>query len=127
MSEDVKRPSIDKPPAVDEIEDGHPHHLTGREKILQAHAELYAEALEKYGIDGEIDPVVEKRLKRKLDLRIIPALGVCYFFYVSDFSGEEWRLVACGVADKQYVDKTTLSYAAIFGSTSAVQGFLGRS
>lgn len=61
-----------------------------REHIKQQHADIYAEALETYGIHGEaIDPVAEKRLKRKLDLRIIPALGVCYFFY--------------------YVDKTTLS------------------
>jgi hypothetical protein len=34
-------------------------------------------------------------LPRKLDRRIIPLLGICYLFY--------------------YVDKTTLSYAAIFG------------
>lgn len=46
-------------------------------------AQLYAEALERYGADGEIDPEAEKRLKRKLDVRILPILGVCYFFYVS--------------------------------------------
>lgn len=65
------------------------------EHIKQLHADLYYEALEKYGADGSIDPVAEKKLKRKLDLRILPLLGVNYFFY--------------------YVDKTTLSYAAIFG------------
>ncbi|RSH89938.1 hypothetical protein EHS25_001924 [Saitozyma podzolica] len=65
------------------------------ERIKQQHAALYIEALEKYGEDGSIDPVAEKQLKRKLDMRILPLLGVCYFFY--------------------YVDKTTLSYAAIFG------------
>ncbi|KAE8358711.1 MFS allantoate transporter [Aspergillus caelatus] len=42
-----------------------------------------------------IDSDEEKRLIRKLDMRILPLLGICYFFY--------------------YVDKTTLSYAAIFG------------
>ncbi|WOO81915.1 putative transporter [Vanrija pseudolonga] len=65
------------------------------EGIKQQNAELYAEALVKYGVEGELDPKAEKRLKRKLDRRILPVLGICYFFY--------------------YVDKTTLSYAAIFG------------
>lgn len=45
------------------------------------HAELYAEALEKYGQEGSIDPEAEKRLKRKIDCRILPLLGICYFFY----------------------------------------------
>lgn len=37
----------------------------------------------------------ERRLVRKVDLRILPCLAVCYAFF--------------------YIDKTTLSYAAIFG------------
>ncbi|KAL3952031.1 hypothetical protein ACCO45_013748 [Purpureocillium lilacinum] len=57
--------------------------------------ELYAEALAKYPNDEAIDRAEEKRLVRRLDFRILPLLGICYFFY--------------------YVDKTTLSYAAIFG------------
>lgn len=52
------------------------------EGIKQQHAELYAEALAKYGVEGELDPKAEKRLKRKLDRRILPVLGICYFFYV---------------------------------------------
>ncbi|KAK1234924.1 hypothetical protein PQX77_001865 [Marasmius sp. AFHP31] len=43
----------------------------------------------------ELDPKEVKRIERRVDLLIIPALAVCYMFY--------------------YVDKTTLSYAAIFG------------
>lgn len=46
-------------------------------------ADLYAEALRRYPNDESIDQADEKRLKRKLDTRIIPLLGVCYFFYVS--------------------------------------------
>lgn len=42
-----------------------------------------------------LDPKVIRRLERKIDLLIIPALATCYMFY--------------------YIDKTTLSYAAIFG------------
>ncbi|KAF9265011.1 MFS general substrate transporter [Marasmius fiardii PR-910] len=57
--------------------------------------DFYAEALEKYGEDGLIDPVAEKKLVRKTDWIILPCLAVCYAFY--------------------YIDKTTLSYAAIFG------------
>lgn len=57
---------------------------TAQAKIAQQNAALYLEALERYGADGSgLDPVAEKKLKRKLDLRIIPALAVCYFFYVS--------------------------------------------
>ncbi|OJD36355.1 mfs allantoate transporter [Diplodia corticola] len=48
---------------------------------------------------GEIhephDPDEEKRLVRKIDYMILPYLSVCYAFF--------------------YIDKTTLSYAAIFG------------
>ncbi|TFB00920.1 hypothetical protein CCMA1212_007314 [Trichoderma ghanense] len=57
--------------------------------------EMYLEAMERYPNDDAIDQADEKRLVRKLDMRILPLLGICYFFY--------------------YVDKTTLSYAAIFG------------
>lgn len=42
-----------------------------------------------------IDPEEEKRLVRKIDFMILPYLAVCYAFF--------------------YIDKTTLSYAAIFG------------
>ncbi|KAI1651138.1 MFS general substrate transporter [Daldinia loculata] len=67
-------------------------------KIDQRHAEIYAEALRQYPDEASIDKEAEKKLKRKLDRRILPLLGICYFFY--------------------YVDKTTLSYAAIFGIQS---------
>ncbi|KAI1169688.1 putative MFS allantoate transporter [Nemania sp. FL0916] len=42
-----------------------------------------------------IDPVEERKLVRKIDFMILPYLAVCYAFF--------------------YIDKTTLSYAAIFG------------
>ncbi|KAL2880386.1 hypothetical protein SGCOL_004103 [Colletotrichum sp. CLE4] len=61
----------------------------------QEYPEIYLEALARYPNDESIDQADEKRLLRKLDMRILPLLGICYFFY--------------------YVDKTTLSYAAIFG------------
>ncbi|WWC72397.1 uncharacterized protein I206_106359 [Kwoniella pini CBS 10737] len=64
-------------------------------KLDQGHADIYYEALERYPNDSMINIDDEKKLKRKLDRRILPLLGICYFFY--------------------YVDKTTLSYAAIFG------------
>lgn len=82
---------------------------TAQAKIAQQNAALYLEALERYGADGSgLDPADEKRLKRKLDMRILPALAVCYFFYVSGL--EKRRRLTF-----QYVDKTTLSYAAIYG------------
>jgi MFS family permease len=42
-----------------------------------------------------IDPMEEAKLVRKIDFMILPYLAVCYAFF--------------------YIDKTTLSYAAIFG------------
>ena len=42
-----------------------------------------------------ISPADEARLQRKIDFMILPYLAVCYAFF--------------------YIDKTTLSYAAIFG------------
>jgi hypothetical protein len=42
-----------------------------------------------------VDPEEEKKLIRKIDLLILPLIAVCYSFF--------------------YIDKTTLSYAAIFG------------
>jgi MFS transporter, ACS family, DAL5 transporter family protein len=65
------------------------------EDINNKHPELYLEALARYPNDESIDRAEEKKLLRKIDARILPLLGICYFFY--------------------YVDKTTLSYAAIFG------------
>lgn len=52
--------------------------------IHQEHKELYLEALEKYPVNEAIDRDAERRLIRKLDLRILPLLGICYFFYVSN-------------------------------------------
>ncbi|KAE9401205.1 MFS general substrate transporter [Gymnopus androsaceus JB14] len=57
--------------------------------------EFYKEALEKYPTEESIDPAQEIRVRKKIDRLIIPCLAVCYAFY--------------------YIDKTTLSYAAIFG------------
>lgn len=51
-------------------------------KINQRHAEMYQEALQRYPDDAAIDEESEKKLKRKLDRRILPLLGICYFFYV---------------------------------------------
>ncbi|KXJ91625.1 allantoate permease [Microdochium bolleyi] len=59
------------------------------------HRSIYHEALARYPTDESIDQAKERAVIRKLDWRILPLLGICYFFY--------------------YVDKTTLSYAAIFG------------
>ena len=51
--------------------------------------DLYAEALARYPNDECINARDENKVRRKLELRILPVLGICYFFY--------------------YVDKTTLS------------------
>ena len=52
--------------------------------IRQQHAEIYREALERYPSDESIDQAAERRVRRKIDMRILPLLGICYFFYVSE-------------------------------------------
>lgn len=59
-----------------------------KKQINQDEPDIYIEALTRYPTDESIDAADEKRLVRKLDMRILPLLGICYFFY--------------------YVDKTTL-------------------
>lgn len=54
--------------------------------VNQEHPELYMEALARYPNDESIDPAEEKRLVRKLDMRLLPLLGICYFFYVRSAS-----------------------------------------
>ncbi len=49
-------------------------------------SDFYKEAMEKYGAEGAIDSATEKKLVRKIDRLIIPILGICYFFYVSEVS-----------------------------------------
>lgn len=64
------------------------------DKINQDHADFFLEAIQIYPTEESIDREAEKRLKRKLDWRIIPLLGVCYFFYVS-----AGALLDCSTAD----------------------------
>lgn len=54
------------------------------DELDKPHKNLYDEALHRYPNDESIDQISERKLKRKLDMRIIPLLGICYFFYVSD-------------------------------------------
>lgn len=45
---------------------------------------IYQEAIDRYPNDESIDQVAERKVIRKLDRRILPLLGICYFFYVRD-------------------------------------------
>jgi hypothetical protein len=58
--------------------------------INQPNVAIYAEALARYPNDESIDRADEKKLRRKLDRRIIPLLGMCYFFYVSNNHYMQW-------------------------------------
>ncbi|KAJ7111904.1 major facilitator superfamily domain-containing protein [Mycena epipterygia] len=72
---------------------------------ISRNSAFFEEALQKYGADGSISPEAEKKLRRKIDIVILPSLAMGYVFY--------------------YVDKTTLSYAAIFGIKDASPKGLG--
>lgn len=78
------------PPSVKDLEgDGDVEHVEKDIKTVVAAVtdrpvhEMYLEAMERYPNDEAIDQAAEKRLLRKLDMRILPLLGICYFFYVS--------------------------------------------
>lgn len=71
----------EKDMAVDQIEQDVAS--IGLAKTHHGLSGMYAEAVERYPNDDHIDPEEERRLTRKLDMRIIPVLGICYFFYVS--------------------------------------------
>lgn len=62
--------------------------VAGESSLDDPHNDIFAEALARYPNDECIDTRDENKVRRKLDFRILPVLGVCYFFY--------------------YVDKTTL-------------------
>lgn len=51
--------------------------------INQYDAEMYHQSLQLYPNEQAINEEEEKRLLRKLDARILPVLGMCYFFYAS--------------------------------------------
>lgn len=62
--------------------------------IDQLNAEIYLEALHRYPNDECIDREAEKRVRRKIDRRILPLLGICYFFYVSTIPSTGCRALA---------------------------------
>lgn len=62
--------------------------IAGETSLGDPQNDIFAEALARYPNDECIDTREENKVRRKLDFRILPVLGVCYFFY--------------------YVDKTTL-------------------
>ena len=76
-----------------------PQKRTSRWKISKTGDGDTAMALfdEPDALEEPVDPDTEKKLVRRIDFMIIPYLAVCYAFF--------------------YIDKTTLSYAAIFGIT----------
>jgi hypothetical protein len=87
---------VEKPDVV--LVEGNNGQVPAEDKIHQHNAHMYHEALERYPNDEAIDQTAERRLRRKLDMRIIPLLGICYFFYVSrcfhfrsGFSFSSWR------------------------------------
>lgn len=71
---------------------------------------IYAEALARYPNDESIDQASENALRRKLDYRILPLLGICYFFYYVD---KTTLYAPSAPATRKRL--TTSSYAAIFG------------
>lgn len=85
-SMDNKKDDLREVEAVDDVQNTSTENdpkASMAQVINQEHGELYLEAIRKYPVDEAIDRDAEKRLIRKLDMRILPLLGICYFFYVS--------------------------------------------
>jgi hypothetical protein len=95
---------------TDDYDADHVEHGLKIPKVETVHhpdPKLYIEALERYPNDDSIDQAAERRLIRKLDIRILPLLGICYFFYVGTLyltctwheqqQETDWqRLTVCG-------------------------------
>ena len=78
--------SKDESPSIAHCDYTHVEESTNRAiipKFNQERVEMYREALEQYPDDNSIDKEAERKLRRKLDRRILPLLGICYFFYAS--------------------------------------------
>lgn len=78
---------------------------------------LFANADE---LNEAIDPQEEKKLIRKIDLVILPLIAVNYaFFYIGTYRRFLFQYCARtrngSLTIRHNIDKTTLSYAAIFG------------
>jgi hypothetical protein len=73
---------------VDDVQKPYKNTITGELSLDGQQNDIFAEALARYPNDDCIDTREENKVLRKLDLRILPVLGVFYLFY--------------------YVDKTTL-------------------
>lgn len=100
---------------VDGDQKPHKNVVAGESSLDEPHDDIYAEALARYPNDECIDAREENKVRRKLDLRILPVLGVCYFFYYVD---KTTLFVALGLACNEALldaDSVSRSYAAIFG------------
>lgn len=78
-----------------------PKGATAAALINQDDQEIYLEALDRYPVRESIDRAAEKRLIRKLDMQILPLLGICYFFYVRELIHQGW-ILACSSANPRY-------------------------
>ena len=88
LKSDVSRYEI-----VDDAQKPFKNVVAGESSLDDPRNDIFAEALARYPNDECIDTREENKVRRKLDLRILPVLGICYFFY--------------------YVDKTTLSVSRL--------------
>jgi hypothetical protein len=81
---------------VDDAQKPHMNVVARESPLDDPQNDIFAEALARYPNDECIDTRDENKVRRKLDFRILPVLGICYFFY--------------------YVDKTTLFVSYRFPS-----------
>jgi hypothetical protein len=88
MDKHSRKSNVSRYEMVDDVQKPYKITITGELSLDGQQNDIFAEALARYPNDDCIDTREEDKVRRKLDLRILPVLGVCYFFY--------------------YVDKTTL-------------------
>jgi hypothetical protein len=88
MDKHSRKSNVSRYEMVDDVQKPYKTTITGELSLDGQQNDIFAEALARYPNDDCIDTREEDKVRRKLDLRILPVLGVCYFFY--------------------YVDKTTL-------------------
>ena len=67
---------------VEYLEDDLKANVINNPNLKHTQPAIYQEAVDRYPTDESIDEADERKLVRKIDRRILPLLGICYFFYV---------------------------------------------
>jgi hypothetical protein len=100
---------------VDDAKKPYKNVVAGETSLDDSQNDIFAEALARYPNDECIDTRDENKVRRKLDFRILPVLGICYFFYYVDKTTLFVSSPFPSHQSSSHANSIPRSYAAIFG------------